>query len=107
LLLHLHGQQPMLEIAGRYPAGFLNWHDRKAGPPLAAGAERSGRPVAGGIDESRIATQSPDEIAAQVREAIGAKPTGLLVTPGCVVPAATPDDRIAAAVRAARDPGAA
>ncbi|HEU5433883.1 MAG TPA: uroporphyrinogen decarboxylase family protein, partial [Thermomicrobiales bacterium] len=31
LLLHLHGQQPMLEIADRYPPGLLNWHDRKAG----------------------------------------------------------------------------
>ncbi len=107
LLLHLHGQQPMLEIAARYPAGFLNWHDCKAGPPLAAGAAQSGRPVAGGIDESRIAMQSPDDVAAHVREAIVANPRGVLVTPGCVVPAATPADRIAAAVRAAREPGAA
>jgi uroporphyrinogen decarboxylase len=102
LLLHLHGQQPMLDIADRYPPGFLNWHDRKAGPPLEAGAAQSGRPVAGGIDESRIATQTPEEVAAQVRSAIAANPRGLLVAPGCVVPATTTADRIAAAVEAAR-----
>jgi uroporphyrinogen decarboxylase len=102
LLLHLHGQQPMLEIADRYPPGFLNWHDRKAGSPLEAGAARTGRPVAGGIDESRIATQTPAEVAAQARSAIASMPRALLVSPGCVVPAATPADRIAAAVAAVR-----
>lgn len=104
LLLHFHGDVPMLGLAGRYPPGFLNWHDRKVGPPLANGAAATGRPVAGGIDESRIAGQSADEVASTVREAVAAVGgEGLLVSPGCVIPTATPEATVAAAVAAVRD----
>ena len=104
LLLHLHGDAPMLGLADRYPPGFVNWHDRKVGPPLAGGAAATRRPVAGGLDESRIALRPAPEVAEEARDAVGAlSGRGVLVSPGCVVPVATPEASVAAAVAAVRD----
>lgn len=103
LLLHLHGQQPHFDLLSDYPVQIVNWHDRRTGLSLAEGARRSGRCVAGGIDESRIAEMTPDEVAGQVRDAIAQlEGRRLLVTPGCVIPIHTPVPNVAAAVRAAR-----
>ena len=94
-LLHLHGDAPMFDLAARYPAHALNWHDRRAAPSLAEGERRSGRCVCCGLDERAIAARSPAEAAAEAREAVDQ--TGgrhLIVAPGCVVPVATPDATI-------------
>ena len=101
LLLHLHGESPMLELEDRYPPGALSWHDRRVGPPLADVWRQQRRPVSGGIDEAAIVSMTPAEVAAQARDA--ARQTGgrgVLVTPGCVIPVATPGANILAALRA-------
>jgi uroporphyrinogen decarboxylase len=101
LLLHLHGAAPMLELADRYPPGALSWHDRRVGPPLAEVRDASGRSVSGGIDESSIRTMTPQAVAEQA--AAAARETegrGVLVTPGCVIPIATPAANIQAALQA-------
>jgi uroporphyrinogen decarboxylase len=106
LLLHFHGPTPMLELAGRYPAGALSWHDRRFGPSLREIRREQGRPVSGGIDEERIATASVAEITAEAAHAarLGAD-GGVVVTPGCVIPVATPPENIRAALRAVQDAG--
>jgi len=77
-----------------------------AGPSLAEGEQRSGRCVAGGLDETAIATLAPEAVAAQARDAIAQlKGRHLMVTPGCVIPIATPDANVAAAVAAVRSNG--
>ncbi len=108
VLLHLHGLQPHFDLVLDYPVNVLNWHDRRAGPSLREGQQRSGRCVAGGIDESRIAERPPETVAAEAREAV-AQLGGrhLMVTPGCVIPIATPETTIAAVVRSVRTAGAA
>jgi uroporphyrinogen decarboxylase len=104
LLLHLHGEQPMLELTGRYPAGALSWHDRRYGPPLAAIRQEHDRPVSGGIDEAGIVTAAAAEIASQASDAVAQTAgRGLLVAPGCVIPVATPAENIRAALRAVQD----
>jgi uroporphyrinogen decarboxylase len=106
LLLHLHGEAPMLSLADRYPAGALSWHDRRHGPPLATVGEASGRPVAGGIDEAAIVTMSPAEVAAQAADAAKLMDgRGVIVAPGCVIPVTTPAANIAAALDAVRGDG--
>jgi uroporphyrinogen decarboxylase len=98
VLLHFHGEQPMLHLAADYPAGFLNWHDRHTATSLGDGQRASGRPVAGGINERAMATATPEAIAAEVRDAIdqtGGR--GVLITPGCVVPFAVPEAHVRAA----------
>lgn len=106
LLLHVHGERPMLDLAGRYPAGALSWHDRRFGPSLESMARDAARPVCGGIDEAAIVTMNAEEIAAQAAEAArvnGGK--GVIVAPGCVIPVTTPAANIAAALRAVRGDG--
>ena len=106
LLLHLHGEAPMLAQANRYPAGVLSWHDRRHGPPLADIRKETGRAVAGGIDEAAILTAAADEIAAQATDAIRQTDgRGVIVAPGCVIPVATPAENITAALRAVRGDG--
>lgn len=106
LLLHFHGERPLLELAGRYPAGALSWHDRRFGPSLEAVAGEFSRPVCGGIDEAAIVTMGAEEVAAQAAAAarVG-NGRGVIVAPGCVIPVTTPAANIAAALRAVRGDG--
>jgi uroporphyrinogen decarboxylase len=103
VLLHLHGSRPMFELQAEYPAQIVNWHDRRAEPSLRDGQARSGRCVAGGINEQAIATGSAEAVAAEVNDAIAATGgRGVIVAPGCVIPIDTPPANIVAAVSAAR-----
>jgi uroporphyrinogen decarboxylase len=97
LVLHVHGETPMLDLSGRYPSGALSWHDRRTGPTLQEVARAHGRPVCGGIDEAAITSATPDEAAAQAIDAVRQLDgQGVIVAPGCVIPVATP----AASIRA-------
>jgi uroporphyrinogen decarboxylase len=103
VLLHLHGSRPMFDLQAEYPAHIINWHDRRAAPSLRDGRLRSGRAVAGGIDERAITDQSPEAVAAEVADAVAATGgRGLIVAPGCVIPIDTPEANVSAAVAAAR-----
>ena len=105
-LLHIHGERIMFDALMDYPVHAINWHDRRTEPALAEGARRSGKCAVGGIHEQAIATITPDDAAAQARDAIAA--TGgrhMMVAPGCVIPIATPEATITAAVRAVRGEG--
>lgn len=103
LLLHFHGRTPMLELADRYPAGALSWHDRRFGPSLADVRQGQTRAVAGGIDEEAIVGATAHDVATQVSDTLRANDhRGLIVAPGCVIPVATPPENIRAALEAAR-----
>ncbi len=103
-MLHIHGENIMFDALMDYPVHAINWHDRRTAPALAEGIARSGKCAAGGLHETAIATMTPDEAAAQARDAIAT--TGgrhLMVAPGCVIPIATPEATIAAITRAVRE----
>ena len=101
LLLHLHGDAPMLDLSGRYPSGALSWHDRRSGPSLREAARELGRPVCGGIDEAAIASAAPADAAAQAVDAVRQLDgRGVIVAPGCVIPVTTPATTIRAALDA-------
>ena len=103
-LLHLHGNDPYLSLTPRYPVHAVNWHDRRAGPPLPDVQRATGRCVVGGLNEQGVLTTgAPDEVRREARGAVAA--TGghmMMVAPGCVVPIDTPAANIAAAVAAVR-----
>lgn len=102
-LVHLHGDHILFDELLRYPAHAFNWHDRRTPPTLAEGRERSGRAVAGGINEQAIAPMTPAEATAQARDAVTQLAgRGVLVTPGCVIPIDTPAANIAAVAEAVR-----
>jgi len=103
-MLHIHGEKIIFDALMTYPVHAINWHDRRTSPILAEGARRSGKCAIGGIHEHGIATMTPDEAAAQARDAVTA--TGgrqVMIGPGCVIPITTPPANIAAVIRAVRE----
>lgn len=101
-VLHLHGADPLFELADEYPVDAVNWHDRDTRPALAEALARTRRALAAGIARSGVIVHGrPDAVAAEVREAI--EQTGgrrLIVAPGCVIPYRAPDANLDAARRA-------
>ena len=82
-----------------YPVHAFNWADREAGnPSLAEVAARTDKAVMGGVSQATIAQGVPDEVRAQVRDAIDS--TGgrrLLIAPGCSISPQTPEANLRAA----------
>ncbi len=105
-MLHLHGDDLMFEELATYPSHVLNWYDRASGPTLTAARARTTRCLAGGIDHERtLVLGTPEEIAAEVRDAIAQmNGRGLLLAPGCGVPTIVSEASLRAAREAALDP---
>jgi uroporphyrinogen decarboxylase len=106
-LLHLHGRDIYFDQAARLPVHAINWHDRLTAPRLSEACGRFAGGLVGGLGEGRTLLKGPSEAAAaEARDAIAQTGgRGILVGPGCVLPLATPDahlDAALAAVRAAR-----
>jgi uroporphyrinogen decarboxylase len=99
VLLHVHGMDIYFDLMVDYPAQIINWHDRRTPPSLAAGKERFKGAVLGGIDEWAVLLRgTPDEVTAQVRDAI--RQTGgrqFIAGAGCVTAVTTPEANIRAA----------
>ena len=101
-MLHAHGHDIMFDLLADYPVQMLNWHDRTAGPALAAAASRFRGVLVGGLDEhGTLRNGSAEAIEAEVRDA-RAQTGGrrLVLGPGCVAPIALPQENIAALMRA-------
>lgn len=87
VIIHAHGADCFLDELNEYPAVAINWHDRRLGPSLAQMRLRTDRVLVGGVnDQGVVATGRPDEVVAEVEDALGQLPGGrLLVAPGCVI----------------------
>lgn len=105
-IVHCHGDRLMFERLTRLPGQVWNWDDRLAGPPLAAGATLAPGAVCGGLDQARtLRDGTPETAAAAVEDAIAQTGgRGLIVAPGCVLMANTPDANVAAVVKALGGP---
>jgi uroporphyrinogen decarboxylase len=103
-VLHVCRPRNFLPELLDYPVSAFNWADREEGNlSLAAAAARTPAAVMGGVAQRTIARGSPEEVAAEVREAIAS--TGgrrLLVAPGCSISPQTPPENLAAAAAARR-----
>src|SRR5205823_2672092 len=77
----------------RLPGHVWNWDDRATGPALASGATRVGGAVCGGLDQWRTLLEgTSDAAAAEAKDAVSQTTgRGLIVGPGCVLVANTPD----------------
>jgi uroporphyrinogen decarboxylase len=96
----------MFDRLARLPGHVWNWDDRAAGPALASGAARVGGAVCGGLDQWRTLREgAPDAAAAEAKDAVSQTTgRGLIVGPGCVLMANTPDANVAAVVKALGGP---
>lgn len=85
--LHLDALAPLIEHAHA-----VSWSDRAYGPDLAGVRERTGKCVVGGVNERQIGGYAPEQVQAEIADAIqqtnGGR--GLIVAPGCTVPTETP-----------------
>ncbi|MBI2203380.1 MAG: uroporphyrinogen decarboxylase [Candidatus Rokubacteria bacterium] len=103
-LLHIHGRQIFFDQLRGLPVDAINWHDRLTPPTLADGKRRTSGAVVGGLDEhTTLLAGPPAAVAREVEDAIRQTDgLGLIVAPGCVLPLATPDAHLAAAVDAVK-----
>jgi len=104
VILHAHGEGTYFDLFLDYPVHALNWHDRRTPPTLAEARKRYDGCLVGGIDELRFADRSPEEVEAEVRDALS-QTHGLrhIVAPGCVIPIDAPEANIQAVIRAVRE----
>ncbi len=85
-VLHLHGNDPLFDLANRYPIHAVNWHDRETQPSIKDALTRTTRGLVAGIARGRTAGDA-ETLVAQARDAI-AQTNGrrLIVAPDCVLP---------------------
>ncbi|MBI5031144.1 MAG: uroporphyrinogen decarboxylase [Chloroflexi bacterium] len=111
IFLHIHGLEIYFDVLRYYPVEILNWHDRRTEPSLKqareilnSGEAKNGRAVAGGIDEWNVlAAKSPDDVKAQVYDAVTqAGKKGFILAAGCVIAVDTPEENIRAVIDTAR-----
>lgn len=102
VIVHAHGDDLMFHRLARLPGHAWNWDDRVAGPSLRDGKAKLNGAVIGGVNQwSTIRDGSPDDVRAEVKDAVDQTDgTGLIVGPGCVVPPGAADQNVAALVKA-------
>jgi len=105
-VVHCHGDALMFDRLARLPGHVWNWDDRASGPSLAEGRGFVPGAVCGGLDQARTLRRgTPDEAVAEARDAAASVGgTGVILGPGCVLLAETPDATVAAVVRAVGGP---
>src|SRR6266508_323906 len=106
-VLHLHGRHIYFDRKSTLPAAAVNWHDRLTAPSLGDGLKRFKGAVVGGLNETETLLNGPaSAVAAQVADAVQQTAgTGVIIAPGCVLPLATPDAHLEAAVTAVKGSG--
>ena len=105
-IVHCHGDALMFDRLASLPGHVWNWDDRTSGPRLPDARRLVPGAVCGGLNQARTLRHgTPDEAVAEAREAVASVGgTGLIVGPGCVLLAATPDPSVAAVVTALGGP---
>jgi uroporphyrinogen decarboxylase len=99
-LLHIHGERIMFEELTDYPVQIINWHDRRTPPTLKEARGQFSGTLAGGVEGDLLIKGTPDQVAAQVRDAIAqAGATKFVVTAGCVITVDAAEDNIRAVRR--------
>jgi len=105
-VVHCHGDRLMFDRLASLPGDAWNWDDRATPPTLGEGKAKSRGAVVGGLDQWRtLRDGTPEAAVAEVADAIAQTAgLGLIIAPGCVLPANTPDATVAAVVRALGGP---
>lgn len=90
-IAHVHGFNLRFERCLSYPVEVFSWSHRATPPSLAEARTMTSAALLGGMDETKIAYQSVDDIRADITQAVEeAGPRKLLIGPGCTVPPDTP-----------------
>ncbi|HQK93258.1 MAG TPA: uroporphyrinogen decarboxylase family protein [Armatimonadota bacterium] len=102
-VLHIHGTDVMWDLQAQMPAHVLHWSDRTTAPSLSEARARDARCFAGGVNEVDAHQRTPEELAEQVRAAIGELGgRKLIIATGCAVATDIAEENLLAIARAAR-----
>jgi uroporphyrinogen decarboxylase len=103
-MLHVHGPRIYFDRKATLPVAAMNWHDRLTEPSLSEALKRFGGAAVGGLGERDVLLKGPPSaVKAQAEDAVRQSGgTGVIVAPGCVLPLATPDENLEAAVTAVK-----
>lgn len=87
-IVHPHSYESIyFDIVMELPGHVYCWSDRASGPSLNEMRAQYKGPLMGGIDETKIAQRTTDQIQAEGREAIEQmRGTPFILAPGCSVP---------------------
>ncbi len=98
-VIHLHGEAVFFDLAARYPAQVINWHDLETPPDLAGGQKQFSGAVCGGLRQwETMVRGTPEQVRAEARAAL--EQTGgrrFILGTGCVVPTTAPRANLRAA----------
>jgi uroporphyrinogen decarboxylase len=105
-IIHCHGDALMFDRLATLPGHAWNWDDRRTPPTLAQARAKVPGAVIGGLDQwATLRDGTPEASVAQAKDAITQTGgTGLIVGTGCVLAMNTPDENVAAVVRALGGP---
>ena len=101
-VLHVCHKNNMLLSLLDYPVQAFNWAARDPGnPTLAEVMSKTERAVMGGVAVATVSGGSPEQVAAEVTEALSeTKGRRFLLSGGCSIPPQTPDANLSAALDA-------
>jgi uroporphyrinogen decarboxylase len=105
-IVHGHGTDLMFERLARLPGHAWSWDDRTTPPSLATAQRMVPGALIGGLHQwQTLRDGTPEEAVAEAKDAVAQTGgLGVIVGPGCVLPAGTPDGTVAAVVRALGGP---
>ncbi len=90
-IAHVHGFNLRFDRVLSYPVEVFSWSHLATPPSLAEARAMTSAALLGGMDETRIASQSVDDLRADITRSVEeAGPRKLLIGPGCTVPPDTP-----------------
>jgi uroporphyrinogen decarboxylase len=101
-IVHCHGDQLVFDRLAALPGHAWNWDDRATPPSLKEARALVPGAVIGGLHQWKtLRDGTPEQAIAETNDAVAQTGgIGLIVGPGCVLPSNTPDENVAAVVKA-------
>jgi uroporphyrinogen decarboxylase len=86
-ILHVHGKKPHFDSLVTYPVQVMNYSTQETGINLSAMRRKFMGTLMGGLNEAKIASQTAEELGAQIHEAsVTMQKRRFILSPGCSVP---------------------
>lgn len=100
VVLHLHGDKPDFKLATKLPIDAINWHDQQTTPSLSEARKIFKGGLLGGLNtESWKDISNPLDVLPLIVSMYNSfEDSGLIISPGCVIPQFVSDPLIEAAV---------
>jgi len=100
VVLHLHGDKPDYKLATELPIDAINWHDQQTTPSLSEARKIFKGGLLGGLNaEAWKDISNPTDVSSMITAVYNNfEGSGLIISPGCVIPQFISDSIIGVAV---------